>query len=168
MLYIRRISFLVLALSLPLVALDDATPGDDTDRTEYRHDIHIAPGQKANELTCFFCSIYIAGQVAGDVTAMGGRVVISSGGAVAGDVTAFGGNVRVEDNAQVAGDLTSFGGQVQKAEGAKVAGGTTRIPAGLFVLFLILPFFVLGALIALIVWLVQRNRRPASLPARVG
>jgi hypothetical protein len=167
MLYSRRIALLILALCMPLAALD-SNGGDDTDRTQYRHDIHIAAGQKAEELTCFFCSIYIAGQVAGDVTAFGGHIVISSGAAVAGDVTAFGGNVRLEDGTQVAGDIASFGGQVQKAESAKIAGDTTRVPTALFIFILILPFFVLGVLIALVVWLVQRKRHPAGLPARAG
>jgi hypothetical protein len=163
----RRLLLLILAACLPLEALA-SSGADDTDRTQYRRDIHIAAGEKAAELTCFFCSIYVSGQVSGDVTAFSGRVLIESGALVAGDVTAFGGNVRVEDATQIAGDLTSFGGSVQRAQGAKVAGDVTRIPPAAFVLILVLPFVALGALIAFIVWLIQRNRSPATLPARAA
>jgi hypothetical protein len=67
-----------------------------------------------------------------------------------GDLTLFGGTIRRDPEAQVKGDVTSFGNK----PGA--------------ILLLLSPFIVLAFVIAFIVWLVQRNRRPAAMPVSPG
>jgi hypothetical protein len=47
-----------------------------------------------------------------------------------------------------------------------VAGNVTTIGGhGWVFLIFLLPFAVLGGIIALIIWLIQRSRRPIPLPA---
>ncbi len=138
-----------------------------SDRTQFSHDIRIESGERVGDVTCIACSIHIRGQSSGDVTAIAGSVFVESGASISGDVTAIGGNARVESGAQVAGDLTAIGGSVRRDPQASVAGDVTTIGGGgawIFLIFL-LPFLFLGGIVALIIWLVQRGRRPAPVPA---
>jgi len=91
-------------------------------------------------------------------------VYAESGASIAGDVTAIGGNVRVESGAQVAGDLTVIGGTLHRDPQASVAGSVTTVGGGgpWILLIFLLPFLFLGGIIALIIWLLQRNRRQAA------
>jgi len=142
------------ALSSPAMA--SSSPG----RFQMNHDIHIEAGDKIADVTCFHCSIYVRGSVSGDATSIGGNVVLYQGAQVAGDVTSLFGDVRVENGAMLAGDLTALGGTVRRDPQASVAGDIASLSglAGL-ALIVILPLVVLGGFIALIVWLIQRNRR---------
>ena len=58
-------------------------------------------------------------------------------------MTVFGGKIHRDPEATIAGDVTSMGGR------------------GWLVLIFLTPIFVLGLLVALVVWLIQRTRRPA-------
>jgi hypothetical protein len=131
------------------------------------HDIHVAAGQKTGDLTCLNCSIYIRGEVAGDAFALNGDVVLETGAQLAGDVTTIHGDARVADGAQVAGDVVSMGGTVRKQPLGAIAGDVSSMSGGgwVFLIFLV-PLIIIGAIIALIVWLVQRNRQPAGIPVR--
>jgi len=118
-------------------------------------------------VTCIGCSIYIRGQASGDVTAIAGSVFAESGASIAGDVTAIGGSARVGSGAQVGGDLTTIGGTLRRDPQASVAGDVTTVGGGggwIFLIFL-LPFLLLGGIIALIICLIQRSRRPVTVPA---
>lgn len=156
-----------LALMLVLFLLP-AYASNAPDRTQWGQDIRVEAGQSVSDLTCFGCSVYVAGNVAGDVTTFNGRIVLEGAGQVAGDVTAFLGDVRVAPGTKIAGDVTSFGGRVHRASDAQLAGDVTEFAGGgwLAVIFGV-PLFILGGIIALIVWLIQRNRRPTPIPARV-
>jgi hypothetical protein len=94
-------------------------------------------------------------------------VFAESGASIAGDLTAIGGNARVESGAQVAGDLTTIGGTLRRDPQASVAGAVTTIGGGgaWVLLIFLLPFLFLGGIIALIIWLIQRSRHPAPVPA---
>src|SRR5713226_8346923 len=136
------------------------------DRFQMNHDIHIQPDEKVGDVTCIGCSVYVRGQVSGDVTAIAGSVVAEAGASIAGDVTAVGGNARVESGAQVAGDLTAFGGDLRREPQATVTGDVTTLGGhGWVFLIFLLPFVCLGGIIALIIWLIQRSRRPTPVPA---
>jgi hypothetical protein len=155
------VSLFVLGLVAPALA------AGNPDRTQFGHDIRLEAGQQAADLTCVNCSVYIAGDVAGDVTAINGRVVLEGAGQVAGDVTAVLGDVRVDSGTKISGDLTAVGGKVRRATDAQVAGDVTELQGkGWLLLMIAVPLFILGSLIALVVWLLQRNRRPAQVPAR--
>jgi hypothetical protein len=153
---------------LTATTLLHAGDSDDPDRTRFGHDIQVGASENVADVTCFFCSIYLRGNAAGDVTAFGGKIVIGEGAQVAGDVTALVGNVSIETGTKIAGDITAVGGSIQRASGAEVSGDVTPIRRGWwFSLILFSPLIVLGVLIAAIVWLIGYLRRPRGLPAHV-
>jgi hypothetical protein len=157
----------VVIFLLPSLKLAAAS---NPDRVQFNHDIRIEANDNVGDVTCIFCSIHVRGHVAGDVTTIAGSVFAEQGASIAGDVTAVGGSARVENDAQVAGDLTTIGGTLHRDPQASVAGDVTTIGGGgggrgawIFLIFL-LPFLFLGGIIALIIWLIQRSRRPAPVP----
>jgi hypothetical protein len=138
----------------------------NADRLQFNHDIHIQPDDQVGDVTCINCSVYVLGRVSGDVTTVNGNIVAEQGATIAGDVTAVRGSVRLENGAQVAGDLTAIAGTARRDPQATVVGDVTSLGGGgwVFLVFL-LPFAVLGGMVALIIWLIQRSRRPAPVPA---
>jgi len=152
--------------ALVLVCLVLSTPAFAKDKPSYTqvgHNITIGPNDQVGELTCFGCSIRVRGQVAGDVTAFGGSIVLEDQGQVAGDVTVFGGNVRLDRAVKVAGEVTVFGGEIRRDPTATISGDVTTMGGhGMLVPILLAPFVILGLLIALVIWLVQRTRRPSA------
>jgi hypothetical protein len=138
----------------------------DADRFQINHDIHIQPDDEVGDVTCVNCSVYVLGKVSGDVTTVNGNIVAEAGANISGDVTAVRGNARIENGTQVAGDLTAIAGSVRRDPQATVGGNVTSMGGGGWIfLVLLLPFAVLGGIIALIIWLIQRSRRPATVPA---
>jgi hypothetical protein len=160
----RFLAFSFFALAI-LLAPSSALAAN-ADRFQFGHDIHIQPDEEVGDVTCLNCSIYVLGRVAGDVTTINGSIVAEPGAAISGDVTAVGGNARIENGSQVAGDLTAIAGTVRRDPQATVAGDVTSMGGGgwIFLVFL-LPFAVLGGIIALVIWLIQRSRHPAPVPA---
>ena len=156
--------------SLGSVLAASAVAQGSHERTQFGHDITVSAEESASEVTCFGCSVRIRGHVDGDVTTFGGSVVVERDGTVGGDLTTFAGDVRLDGGAK-AKDIAVFGGRVRRDPESQVAGDITNIGGGAGVwLFLIfgLPFVLLGAFIALIVWLVRRFTRPAvPVAARV-
>jgi hypothetical protein len=138
---------------------------DNPSYTQVGRNINIGPNDKVGELTCFGCSIHVRGEVAGDVTSFGGNVTIEDQTQVAGDVSIFGGDVRLDRGVRVAGDISVFGGQIHRDPQATVGGDVTSFGGhGWLLPILLTPIVLLGLLVALIVWIIQRTRRP-SLPA---
>lgn len=138
----------------------------NADRFQINHDIHIQPNDQVGDVTCINCSVYVLGRVAGDVTTINGSIVVEQSATISGDVTAVRGNARIENGTQVAGDLTAIAGTVHRDPQATIGGDVTSMGGGgwVFLVFL-LPFAFLGGIIALIIWLIQRSRRPAPVPA---
>jgi hypothetical protein len=136
------------------------------DRTQFGHDISISSGEEATELTCFGCNVHVRGHVTSDVTTFGGNIVLEDEGEIAGDVTAFGGNVRLDKGTRVGGDLTLFGGRMRRDPQAEIKGEVSLFSGSLWLLLVFgLPLLMLGAFVALIVWLVRlmtRNHVPAA------
>ena len=162
-----RLFLLVLTLALSSTLLYARDNVGNTDRTQWGHDIRVAAGENVTDLTCFFCSIYVRGNTAGDVTAIGGRIEVEGPAQVAGDVTAIMGNVSITSGAKIAGDLTAVGGNVQRGDSVEVSGDVTSIRRGWWLtLLLVSPLVMLGVLIAAIVWLIGYLRRPHEMPAR--
>jgi hypothetical protein len=164
--FFRRPVFAVLLL---VCVVPYAIAKNTSEYTQFGHDIRIGANQKTNDLTCINCSIYVHGQVAGDITAIHGNVVIDGDASVAGDVTAVLGGVRVEKGTKIAGDLTAVGGKVSRQPEATVAGDVTSLEGqSWFWLILGFPVVLVAAIIALIVWLVQRSKAPAPSLARAA
>jgi hypothetical protein len=148
-------------LTLSTVAFATVKP----DRTQLGHDISIGPNEEVGDVTCVGCSIRIRGQVSGDATTVGGSIILEDQGQVAGDVTAVAGNARLDKDVRVAGDVTVVGGELRHDPHASISGDVTTVGGrGWVIPILLLPFVIVGLLIAFAFWLIQRSRRPA-IPA---
>jgi hypothetical protein len=134
----------------------------DGDQVRVGQGITIAEDESAGDVVCVGCSIRIEGSC-GDVVAIGGSITID--GDVRGDAVAIGGAVRLGENASVNGDVTTVGGRLQRHPNATVKGSVTAQSGVLVLLGLVfIPLVPVVLIVALIVWLLNRNRRPA--PAR--
>lgn len=154
-------------ISLVVLSAVSAFGENSHDRTQFGHDIVVGAGEEVSQVTCFGCNVRVRGHVAGDVTTFGGGVVVEEQGQIGGDLTSFGGGLRLEKEAEIGGDVTVFGGRIRRDESAKIGGDVSTF-AGTFWLLLIfgLPFVILGAFIALIVWIIRRMmHRGAPVPA---
>jgi len=163
---LRWLGCLLFVLVLGVPAFADGSH----DRTQFGHDVIVGADETVAEVTCFSCSVRVRGHVDGDVTTFGGSVVVEHDGSIGGDTTTFGGDVRLDGGAIVK-DLTVFGGRIRRDSAASVGGDVTTFGGGaglwLFIVFG-LPFLILGAFLALIVWLVRHfTRRAVPVPARV-
>jgi hypothetical protein len=148
--------FLLLCLALSTAAF-----AKDPTYTQWGHDISIGPHDKTADLTCIGCSIHVRGEVAGDVTTVGGSITIEDQGQVAGDVTSVAGNVRLDREVKVSGDVTVVAGTLHRDLNASVGGDVTSMEGrGWFALILLTPIVILGLMVGLLIWLIQRVRRP--------
>ena len=156
------------ALALLIVVSSVVMAQENSSRSQTNRDIRVEPGQKAGDLSCMNCSIYIRGDVAGDVFAFHGNVVIDSGASVAGDIATLFGDIRVANGGSVAGDVAAIGGAVRRQPQAVIGGDVASLEVkGWLLLLLLCPLVILGLMIALIVWLVHlyRGRRPVAAAA---
>jgi len=162
--FASRLSRLILAGCLFVGAISSAAFADGShDRTQFGHNINIAPGEEVADVTCFACSVRVRGHIGGDVTTFGGSIVVEDDGQIAGDTTSFAGDVRLDKGVKVAGDITVFGGRLERDATATVGGDVTNFRGtGWLVLIFGLPLAILGAFVALIFWLVRRLMRPAT------
>jgi hypothetical protein len=139
------------------------------ERTQFSRDIRVEVGEKTGDVTCINCSVYVLGEAAGEVTAIHGNVVVENGASVAGDITSVWGNVRLENGSRVAGDLTAVAGVVHRESQTSVSGDVTSLEGSKWLLAILVPPLVFfGLLVALVVWLLQRNRGTAPSPAYPG
>src|SRR5215469_3120900 len=153
-----RLSWFALVIAFSTAAFADGPH----ERTQFGRDIVVGPNEEVSDATCFGCSVRIRGHVTGDVTTFLGGVVLEDQGEIAGDTTTFGGNIRLSRGVKINGDVTVFGGRLRRDPEATIHGDVANFggPIWLFVIFG-LPLVILGAFIALIVWLVRRLLRPA-------
>ena len=152
---------LILTLSFSTAALAQKT---DEDRVEFGHNITVAAGQSVGDISCFNCSVYVRGRVNGDIAVFGGRVVVE--GSVKSDVAVFWGTLRLEDGAQVGGDVAVFGGAIRRAPTAAVHGEVVSFGRGWVLLPVLVSVAIVWLIVALVVWLVTRNRR-APVPGQI-
>jgi hypothetical protein len=161
---VHRMKRISLVLFLLFATVPFAT-ASDPEYTQFGHDIRIGPDQEAGEVTCIGCSIYISGQVSGDVTAIAGNVVMEGEGSVAGDLTTVLGDIRLNDTSKVGGDLAAVGGALRRQPGATVGGDVTALEGRAWVWLIVgPPVLFLAGLIWLVVWLLERRRRPQPAP----
>jgi hypothetical protein len=155
-----------LSLLLWMIVLSSAAFADGShERTQFGRDIVVGPNEEVSDATCFGCSVRVRGKITGDVTTFGGSVVVEDQGEIAGDTTSFGGDVRLSRGVKLNGDLTVFGGRLRRDPEATIRGDVTNFGSPIWLVLIFgLPLLILGAFIALIVWLVRRLVRP-TVPA---
>ena len=97
----------------------------------------------------------LRGEVRGDVTAIGGNVVLENGAQVHGDTTSIMGDIQLGADTNADRDVTAVGGAVRRDSQAVVKGDVTALEGqGWLTLIFLVPLVMLGGLLALIVWLV--------------
>lgn len=135
----------------------------DGDQVHIGQSITVADGETTGDLVCILCSIRSEGD-SGDIVAIGGSVTLD--GDARGDVVAIGGALHLGENATVAGDVTTIGGRLVRHPNASIKGSVAAQSGTLMLLGLILgPLIPVVLIVALIVWLVNRSRRPAMIRA---
>ena len=145
----RPARYCIAAVALLMVVPRFMAAQENPSRSQTNRDIRIEPGQKAGDLSCMNCSIYIRGDVAGDVFAFHGNVVIDSGASVAGDIATLFGDIRVANGGSVAGDVAAIGGAVRRQPQAVIAGDVASLEGkGWLLLLLLCPLVILGLMIA--------------------
>jgi hypothetical protein len=152
----------VIACTLFCLALSTASfAGSKPDITHFGSDISIAAGEEVGEATCFGCTVHIRGHVEGDVTAIGGNIVIEAPGQIGGEATAIIGGMRLDQGVSIGGDVTVMGGRIRRDASSSIGGEITNF-AGIWWILLIfgLPLAFLGGCVALLVLLVRRITRP--------
>ena len=163
---IRLGLFASISVCVFIAGLSSATFGEASrERTQFGHDVIVGPNEEVSEINCFGGSVRVRGHVAGEVTVFGGNVVIEEDGSVGGDATVFGGGVRLEKTAKLGGDLTIFGGKICRDAESQVGGDITNFSGGFWLpLMVALPVIFIGAIVALIIWLIRRFTR-TGVPA---
>ena len=153
------VSRIILAALITIVSFVTAALAqkENQDRAEFGRNITVEPGQSAGDIACFNCSVYVRGDVNGDVAVFAGRVVVE--GKVKGDVAVFWGNVRVEDGGQIGGDVAVFGGTLRRAPNAVIHGSVASFGRGWVVVPALVMVAIVWLMVALVVWLIMRNRR---------
>ena len=162
---------LLSGIAIAIVALfsSSASAEQSADRVQIGRDVVVQSGERAGDVVCVACSIRVRGQASGDVVAVAGSVTLESGAQVGQGVTVVLGNARLQNTTQVAGDVVVVGGTLRRDPQAMIAGSVTSMEGTAWMLLIVLvPLLLLGGFVALIVWLVQRSRRPAPVPAYPG
>lgn len=152
----------IMALMLPLLAAP-ALYAKDGDQVHIGgRSIDVGPDEAAGDLVCIGCSIRMRGSC-GDVVAIGGSVDLD--GHSKGDVVVIGGALRLGEEAAVSGDVVTIGGRIWRDPNSAVHGQVSSHSGALVFLWLVLiPSLPVILIVALVVWLISRNRQ--EVPAR--
>lgn len=149
------------ALFLFLLLSSSALLAKDGDIVQIGKSISVAQNEQVGDVVCIGCSIHMEG-TCGDLVAIGGSVTID--GDVRGDAVAIGGSLRLDEDARVSGDVATVGGRVWRHANATVKGDiSSRSGVPLMIGLLVIPLLPFILIVALIVWLVNRGRRPAPV-----
>jgi len=138
------------------------------DRVQFFQNISIGQDERVDSAVCMFCSIHVAG-TSGDTVAILGDIVVD--GTVTGDCVSVGGGIKLNGDASVAGDAVAIGRGLYRDPNATVKGDAVSqsgpvVYFGLFLGLFVIPLLPIVFIVALIVWLLRRNRYPQ--PARVS
>jgi hypothetical protein len=157
---LRRIVFLSFAAVFVIALSNVPAYADDGDRVHFGKSITVEEGEDAGDLVCIGCSIRVDG-TSGDTVAIGGSITVE--GDVKGDAVAIGGAIRLGENASVGGDVVTVGGRLQRHPSTTVKGQVSAQSGSLILIGLVLmPLVPVVLIVALIVWLVSRDRRTAQ------
>ncbi len=157
---IRTQLIFVLALALIMVAPRVAFANDGGDRVQFFQNIDVAADDRAGSVVCMFCSIRMAGSC-GDAVAIFGNIVVD--GTASGDVVSVGGGIKLGEDASVGGDAVAIGQGLFRHPNAVIKGQTvSQSGAIIFLGLIIIPLLPVIIVVALVVWLLRRNRYTPS------
>jgi hypothetical protein len=160
---LHRAHWLLAAALLLLMVTPQTLHARNGDQVHIGQSITVGQNENVGDLVCIGCSIRVAG-TCGDVVAIGGSIMVD--GTVKGSVVAIGGGVVLGNSASVSEDLVTVGGRLSRHPNAVVKGDVS-VQSGALILMAIflVPLLPLILIVALVVWLVRRNRRPMPAPA---
>jgi hypothetical protein len=153
-----RKQLLSVALLLLTAAVLPAFARGNGDRAAMGSDITVAEGQTAGDIACAFCSVYVHGDVNGDVAVLFGSVSVDSGHRISGDIAILGGDLNLAEVAEVGRDVAIAAGEANLAPGAAIHGSRNILPGKLWLLVPFAPLLIFIGIIWLIVYLVRRSR----------
>jgi hypothetical protein len=154
---------------LLLTAVGPTLARADNDRVSFGSNITVAEDESAGDIACAFCTVRVHGSVKGDLACAFCSVSVDDNQAISGDVAMLGGDLDLRKEAEVGGDVNIVAGQTNLASGASIHGSRKVLPGRLWLLLPFSPLLILGGIIWLIVYLVQRNRyRYPVYPNRRG
>jgi hypothetical protein len=153
---VRTSAILMSLVVLIVVAPSMAFAEDGGDRVQFFQSITVGADEHIGDAVCIFCSIRIAGS-SGDAVAIFGNIVVD--GAVNGDAVSVGGGIKLGEDASVGGDAVAIGQGVYRHPNAVVKGQTVSQAGPIILLGLIIvPLLPIFLVVALVVWLLRRNR----------
>jgi len=147
----------LLALALLLLIVTPVALADQN-RASFGSDITIYEGEDAGNVACAFCSVYVHGEVRGNIAVFFGNVKVDSSRGIAGNVAMLGGDLDLASDAQVGGNVAIAGGNTNLASSAEIHGNRAVLPGRLWALIPFAPLLILIGIIWLIVYLIRRNR----------
>src|SRR2546427_2449292 len=164
---LRSLSCLVILLMISAIALPALGFAERShERFQMNRDIRVEQNDKTGDLTCLNCSVYIRGEVAGDIFTLNGRVVLEQGAQVSGDVATLIGDVRLDDGAKIAGDVAAIGGKVRRRTQNTIARGVSSLGGGgRGILAVLWPIRGGAGISSLVVGVVRRALRTHACPA---
>jgi len=130
----------------------------ESNRASFSSDITIPEGEATGNVACAFCSVYVHGEVRGNVAVFFGNIKVDSSHEIAGNVAMLGGDLNLASDAQVGGNVAIAGGNTNLAPTAEIHGNRAVLPGRFWALVPFAPLLVLIGIIWLIVYLVRRNR----------
>jgi hypothetical protein len=153
---IRTSVILMCLLVLIMVAPTLAFANDGGDRVQFFQSINVGPDDHVGDLVCMFCSIRMEGSC-GDAVAILGSIVVD--GTASGDVVSVGGGVKLGEDANVGGDAVAVGKGLYRHPDAVVKGEVvSESGPAIFLGLIIIPLLPVILVVALVVWLLRRNR----------
>lgn len=151
-------AFAILASLVALMVLAPALlmANDGGDRVQFFQSITVDPDDHVGDVVCIFCSIRMAG-TCGDAVAIFGNIVVD--GTVTGDTVSVGGGIKLGEDARLSGDAVGIGQGVYRHPDSTVKGQVVSQAGPVILLGLIvIPLLPVILVVALVVWLVRRNR----------
>jgi hypothetical protein len=131
---------------------------DDHSQVAFGRTIDVREGETASDVVCFFCTIRVHGDVAGNMVAFFGSVDVDPDRSIEGDVVVFGGKLALANDSRVGGDLVVYGGDLEQAGSATVHGSHVVMGGTGWLLLVLVPFLIPIGFVWLVVYLVRRNR----------
>lgn len=153
---IRACAILMSLGALMLLAPATLLANDGGDRVQFFQSISVGPDDHVGDVVCIFCSIRMAGSC-GDAVAIFGNIVVD--GTVSGDAVSVGGGIKLGEDASVSGDSVAIGQGVYRHPNAVVKGEVvSQAGPAIFLGLIVIPLLPVIVVVALVVWLVRRNR----------
>jgi L-asparagine transporter-like permease len=161
---VRACAILISLVVLMAVAPAASFANDGGDRVQFFQSIDVGADDHVGSVVCILCSIRMSG-TCGDAVAIFGNIVVD--GTVSGDAVSVGGGIKLGEDASVNGDTVAIGQGVYRHPGATVKGQVvSEAGPAIFLGLIVIPLLPVIIVVALVVWLVRRNRH--TPPAQVA